>query len=234
MMNLKFSIGTIAGFVLLLSLGGCMSAPSDSPNGPEPGDAPASTGEQLYDEAKARYLPYKTRVNSAQREVFDGEWQITTYGDFPQMCQSEVGQRDDTYQFVTSVHLTDATEVIGDNLPETASGLADRLEADGWSNVQVTDISSERTESVTVQASDSSQHVDLLMVSFDGGLDGEHPMITLTASSDCGNGRSLDLVDMMFPDVDLPDEPTTMVPEGPVRFGFDETGQPVMLDGAAE
>ena len=135
---------------------------------------------------------------------------------------------------MTSVHLPDAAPAIDGSIPATASGLADRLEADGWSDVEVQDVSTERTESVTVRASDVSQHVDLLMVNFDGGLDGAGPSITLQASSDCGDGRSLDLMDLMFPDVDLPEEPQSMIPEGPLRFGFDASGQPVMLESPGE
>ena len=88
-MNLKFYIGTAAGFVLLLALGGCMSTQAQPPGEPEPSDTALLTGEALYDDAQARYTPYKLRVQDAQREVYDGEWRITTYGDFPEMCQSD-------------------------------------------------------------------------------------------------------------------------------------------------
>lgn len=231
-MRLKFSLSAAASVALVLTLGGCMPAQQEPPTDSGPTEV---TGEELYANAKARYAPYKFRVNDAQRQVFDGEWQITTYGDFPELCQGETGQLDDTHRFVTSVHLAEPARVIGDDLRASMGELADQLESDGWQDVTLEDVGTEGAESFTVSARDLTQHVDLLVINFHGGFDGGNPWVKLEASSDCGEGSSLDLMDEMFPaDVELPDEPTTMVPDGPVRFGFDETGEAVMLDGPGE
>lgn len=209
-------VAVMAG-VATLTLAGCTAT------------TPEAQAEQLYSEAQAIYTPYKTRITEAQQAVWDGEWNVTTYGDFPQVCQGELGQREGTYQFVTSVYIPNATDIIGDDLQAQASGFAQQLEVNGWSDVSVAGADSAEPDVVRVSASDTSHHVERLTVHFDGGVDGTGSSVRLRASTECGDGGALDLMDLMFPDVELPDEPLVTTPSDPMRFGFDEAGEPVIL-----
>lgn len=183
----------------------------------------------LYEDAKNLYVPYKTRVTDVQRDIWDREWQLTSYGDFPEACQKDGAAVDNTFRFVTSVYLSDDGAGVVTGIHRAAEELATRLSAHDWSDVRVEDVSASRTESVTVWASDESQHVETLMVNFDGGLDGNASIITLEALSTCGTGDALDLMDEMFPTLDTPPEPETITPSNEFRFGFDPAGEPVIV-----
>lgn len=215
-MKLRLLVSAVICAGVALTVGGCMA--NETPG-----------AQSLYDEAKSLYVPFKTRVTEVQRDIFDGEWKLANYGDFPEACQDGGSAVENTFRFVISVSVKQNLTDLPESSHDAAQVLSESLTATGWSDVRIEDVSVSDTASVTVWASDETQGVKTLMLNVHEGFNDSPTTVSLKAFSTCGNGDHLDLMDELFPSLDTPPEPETVVPSDEFRFGFDESGEPVML-----
>lgn len=189
---------------------------------------PATTGEELFDQARAVYLDYRSAVAEAQLEIFDGEWLVDKYGDSPDECGAA------GYEF--SFGRSTPPEWKIDGTPaEAARRLADWLNDNGWSEI-TTRTYSEGIADVVVEAEKPDSHVGHITVDISPGE--FYDITTIYLDSTCEPGDWAVIYDLQNPGDpnwrDIEPHARTEHPLADSSFGYTQEGRPRFWTGDAD
>lgn len=228
-MKHRLLIATAATVCVLVMTGGCTMNNSEPGQSPTDAAEPAPTGSSLYDDARATYTSFRSATNLAQQELFDGEWRVGSYGDFPEVCMRGDQPVEGTYRFVASAHLNTETGGLPEYPEQSVQTFAAWLTEQGWSEVGADRLSLTNGTTLSLTATNPERDVEHLALAVRVDTAGTPVSVTFEVQSVCGDGDSAALVGELFPPAATGIEVKTVVPSEDFRFGFDESGEPVML-----
>ena len=157
------------------------------------GCAPSPSGGELLAQAREINFEMKEVVAELQLYIYDGDWDVPTYGIQPKKCGAE-GYR---FDFIRSTP-TDREWRLPQGSPrQTADDLMRWLEEHEWTDIVLRSFT-DGIADITVTARNPSAHIDDLLITVSPGkvTDG----ITLRTTSTCEPGDNSDLSDLMFPE----------------------------------
>ncbi|MDQ0649609.1 hypothetical protein QFZ53_003805 [Microbacterium natoriense] len=153
------------------------------------------TGKDLFTQAQTVNTTAKQAVAELQLYLFDGDWDVDTYGEIPESCGA------DGYLFKFSRSIVGST-VAPWRLPEgtvdaQAEDVTSWLEEHGWSGIVFRSYTGGVTD-VTITTRKPDAHIDDLLITISPGKNLD--AITLDATTTCEPGSKRDLRHLMFPD----------------------------------
>jgi hypothetical protein len=174
------------------------------------------TEEELFERAREVNFAYKRAVADVQVQIFDGDWDLTGYGDFPDACASGGYEFDLIRYTPEGWHLNESPEAIADRV-------AAWLSEHGWTDIKTRGYSGEIAD-VVVEAEYPEKHVDLLVVDISPGE--VFDSVTISATSTCEPGDAHTISTMRRPgDGEREKLPASEHPTAPPSFGHTEDGK---------
>ncbi|MGN7966981.1 hypothetical protein ACTJKK_12975 [Microbacterium sp. 22179] len=174
------------------------------------------TEEELFERAREVNFAYKRAVADVQVQIFDGDWDLTGYGDFPDACASGGYEFDLIRYTPEGWHLNESPEAIADRV-------AAWLSEHGWTDIKTRGYSGEIAD-VVVEAEHPGNYVESLVVDISPGDLYDH--VALYATSTCEPGDWHVIAEMRRPgDAPKEQQPATEHPTAPLSFGFDADGK---------
>ena len=174
------------------------------------------TDEELFEQARAVNFEYKAQVADVQIQIFDGEWDVTGYGDSPEKCGKDGYEFDLIRYTPEGWHLDAAPMAI-------AESLAEWMGENGWTNVKIRGYSGEIAD-VVVEGAFPEAHVKLLVADISPGELYDH--VALYATSTCEPGDAHTISTMRRPGEGVREKlPASEHPTAPPSFGHTEDGK---------
>jgi hypothetical protein len=178
MMTRRFAVAIATVLGVTMTLTGC-----------------APTGKDLFAQAQTVNATAKEAVAELQLYLFDGDWEVDTYGEIPEGCgadgylfkfsRSKVGSSEDRWRLPQGDPELQAEDVMS------------WLEEHGWSGIVFRSYTGGVTD-VTITTRKPDAHIDDLLIDISPGKNLD--AITLDATTTCEPGNATALFDLMFPD----------------------------------
>ncbi|MFJ2370847.1 hypothetical protein [Microbacterium sp. NPDC087665] len=176
------------------------------------GCAPA--GAELYQQARDANLTMKQEIAALQLHIFDGEWDVSQYGDIAEACGAN-GYR---FVFGRSTPLDDGWRLPEESTEAKLDALMAWLDEHGWSNIRLLSYSGDVT-STSIEAEKPSAHIDDLLLTFTPGI--RNDIVNLGITGTCEPGDKWELRDLMYPDdLENYEERPTEHPSTEPKFGL--------------
>ena len=163
----------VGALVAAIILTGC--------GGPQVSTQEPSAGEGSFAEAREVNLEFKAAVAEVQKQIFDGEWVVSEYGDAARRC-------DQGYEFFLRRNLPDGFSFDGQG-PQRMDELRTWLSNNGW-QLAPTPTYGEGIDNVVIVAGKPGAKVSRLDVDMIPGVaaEGTIDVLELRATSTCEPG----------------------------------------------